>query len=58
MRRKKEDKTQHFCRECAHATDFHSLNLKGEPILCKCPYSKWSKLLNWDCCKHFKPRNA
>lgn len=58
MRRKKEDKTQHFCRECAHATDSHSLNLKGEPILCKCPYSKWSKLLNWDCCEHFKLRNA
>lgn len=36
MRKKKEDKVQHFCREYAHATDFHSMNLKGQPILAKC----------------------
>lgn len=38
MRKKKEDKKQHFCRECAHATDYHSMSLEGKPILAKCPY--------------------
>lgn len=54
MRKKKEDKKRHFCRECAYATDFHSMNLKGQPILARCPYKVWSVFLNWDCCKHFK----
>lgn len=54
MRKKKEEEKLHFCRECAHATDFHSMSLKGQPILAKCPYQEWSILLNWDCCKHFK----
>lgn len=58
MRNKKEIKKQYFCRDCAHATDFHDLNLKGSPILCKCQFFEWSKLLNWDCCEHFKLRNA
>ena len=46
MRKKKEDKKRHFCRECAHATDFHNMSLKGQPILAKCPYQEWSVLLN------------
>ena len=54
--RKKKANVQHFCRECAHANDFHSMSLKGEPILCKCTFHEWSRLLNWDCCEHFKPR--
>lgn len=54
MRKKKEDNVRHFCRECAHSKDYHSMSLKGEPILCKCPYQRWSMLLNWDCCEHFK----
>lgn len=28
MRKKKEEEKRHFCRECAHATDFHSMSLK------------------------------
>lgn len=56
MRKKKEDKKQHFCRECAHATDYHSMSIEGKPILAKCPYQKWSVLLNWDSCEHFKIR--
>lgn len=35
MRKKKEEEKLHFCRECAHATDFHSMSLKGQPILAK-----------------------
>lgn len=56
MARKKVDKTRHFCRECAYAKDFHSMSLKGEPILCKCPFFEHSKLLNWECCEHFKQK--
>lgn len=56
MRKKKEDKKRRFCRDCAHATDFHSMSLKGKPILAKCQYQESSVLLNWDCCLHFKMR--
>lgn len=54
MKRQKEKKEKHFCRECVHAKDLHSLNLKGEPICCKCEFFKWSRLLNWDSCNNFK----
>lgn len=58
MRKKKEEKVKHYCRECANATDFHSMSLKEEPILCKCQFFKFSKLLNWECCDHFKIKNV
>lgn len=58
MRKKKEEKKRHFCRECAYATDFHSMNLKGQPILARYPYKVWSVFLNWDCCEHFKMGNV
>ena len=31
MRKKKAEEKRHFCRECAHATDFHSMSLEGQP---------------------------
>ena len=58
MRKKKDDKVKHSCRECAHAVDYHSLSLKGEPILCKCQFFEFSKLLNWECCDHFKIKDV
>lgn len=37
-------------RDCIYATDFHSLNYKGEPILCKCKFMEASILLNDPAC--------
>lgn len=54
MKKVKEPKVRHFCRECAHARDFHSMNLNNEPICCKCDFKEFSQLLNYDCCEHFK----
>lgn len=45
---------RHYCRECAHATDFHEKDWKGEYFMCKCKFHKWSKFLNRDYCEHFK----
>nr|DAW48892.1 MAG TPA: leucine-rich repeat protein [Caudoviricetes sp.] len=56
--RKKGEFVRHFCRECSYAKNFHSMDLKGNPILCKCDFFEFSKLLNWECCKHFKLRNS
>lgn len=49
------DITQNYhCRDCKHAFDFHELNWKGEPFLCKCPFHKYSKFLDKDYCTNFK----
>lgn len=56
MRKKKAEQVRHFCRECAHAYDHHSMSLAGNPILCRCKFQKFCMLLNWDCCEHFKPK--
>lgn len=46
---------KHTCRNCAHATDFHELNHKGEPFLCKCPFEEWSQFLDLEkVCEHYK----
>ena len=54
MRKKKIDQVRHYCRECAHSYDYHSMSLSGNPILCRCKFHKFCKLLNWDSCEHFK----
>lgn len=55
MAKKKQTSTQNYhCRDCKHAFDFHELNWKGEPFLCKCPFHKDSKFLDKDYCTNFK----
>lgn len=55
MAKKKQTSTQNYhCRDCKHAFDFHELNWKGEPFLCKCPFHKYSKFLDKDYCTNFK----
>lgn len=55
MAKKKQSIEQrHYCRECAHATDFHEKNWNGEYFMCNCKFHKWSRFLNHDCCEHFK----
>lgn len=56
MAKKKQPETQLHCRECKHSFDYHELNYKGEPFLCKCPFHKWSKFLDRDWCKNFEKR--
>lgn len=53
-RKKQQGSVRHYCRECAHATDFHEKNLNGDFFMCKCEFHKWSKFLNHDCCEHFR----
>lgn len=48
-----------FCRDCAHAKDWHSKALDGHMILCKCIYhteGKWSQFLSAPACLHFVQR--
>ena len=37
-------------RDCVHATDFYSLDYKGDPILCRCKYEQFSMLLSDNAC--------
>lgn len=48
-----------FCRDCAHAKDWHSQALDGHMIFCKCIYhtdGKWSQFLHAPACLHFVQR--
>lgn len=48
-----------FCRDCAHAKDWHSQALDGNMILCKCIYhkdGKWSQFLSANACQNFVQR--
>ena len=52
--------TEYQCRHCAHSYDWHSLSLKGEPILCRCPHQqqggKYCIFLSDPTCEHFELR--
>jgi len=60
MAHKKEDKPVDIrnCSMCIHATDYHELNHKGEPFLCKCRFFKWSRFLYSanDVCMRFESK--
>lgn len=53
MRKKKSDKDEELilCRDCVHSYDYHELDYKHEPFLCKCPFFKWSRFLKKDTCE-------
>ena len=54
MARKSSSKTvNHHCKDCKHSFDHYSMNYRQEPVLCKCPFQKHSKLLNHDWCEKF-----
>lgn len=41
MRKPKAITMQHFCRDCQCAVpvmDFHTLSIKGEPTMARCPH--------------------
>lgn len=53
---KEELSNRHYCIECAFAKDdlrFENLNLKGEPFMLICPFSKWKKFHNDLSCDRF-----
>lgn len=58
MAKKVKTRPTLFCRDCQHAYDFHDKNYKGDYILCRCPFFKWSKFLNKDYCEKFKNKNV
>lgn len=45
---------EYHCRECKHSHGHYSKNWKGIYILGKCPYQKYSVLLDQDCCDKFE----
>lgn len=55
MAKKEEKKDIRQCVMCVEAKDFHELNHKGEPFMCKCRFHKWSRFLysTNDVCDHF-----
>ena len=61
---KPESAAVHKCMECEFCKEemaFHTLSLKGEPTLGRCPYytnGKFCVLLRQKSCKHFKLRNG
>lgn len=52
----KKEQPKHRCRDCKFATDFHELNPKGEPFLCRCKFQSRSMFLNFDYCSNFKDK--
>lgn len=50
----KKETIRHYCRECKYSFDYHELDYKGEPFMCKCQFEKYSKFLNHDCCDKFQ----
>lgn len=46
----------YHCRDCRRSYDWHELNYRGEPFMCRCPYHKWSRFLNHDYCDKFVKR--
>ena len=57
----KVDWTCRDCQNCEPVTEFHTLSMKGEPTLGRCPYWTQSKsvLLSLDyCTEHFKRKDA
>lgn len=57
MSRKKKDKKEVIhCCDCENSYDYHELNYKGEPFLCRCPFFEWSRFLHIDTCIHVKPK--
>lgn len=53
----KKEKPTYRCRDCAHATDFHERNWKGEYFLCKCKYQARSMFVNLEYCDNFKRKS-
>ena len=56
MAKKIIQKPAYTCKDCKHATDFHSKALDGHWILCKCHFHEYSKFLTRDYCEHFTKR--
>nr|DAE96355.1 MAG TPA: zinc ribbon domain protein [Caudoviricetes sp.] len=56
MAKKIIQRPAYTCKDCKHATDFHSKALDGHCILCKCPFHEYSKYLTRDYCEHFTKR--
>ena len=58
--KQKKEAAQYHCRDCAHSYDWHSMSIKNEPILCRCPYKqqggKYCIFLKDPQCELFKLR--
>jgi len=58
MMKKPQNKQQYYCRDCQHSYGWYEKNYKGEPFMCKCKFSDFSKLLSEKQCGKFKLRNG
>lgn len=59
MARRKTELPAYVCGDCAHLVpDMEYLSIKEHrPILGRCPYSKYMRLLSDRICEHFKMKN-
>ena len=59
MARRKPELPAYVCGDCAHLVpDMEYLSVKERrPILGKCPFSKYLRLLSDKICEHFKMKN-
>lgn len=59
MARRKPEPPAYVCGDCAHLVpDMEHLSVKERrPILGKCPFSKYLRLLSDRVCEHFKLKN-
>ena len=59
MARRKTDLPTYTCGDCAHLVpDMEYLSVKEHrPILGRCPFSKYLRLLSDKICEHFKMKN-
>lgn len=59
-KKKEENKTVLYCRDCAHSTPdykFENLSVNGEPTLLSCPHKKWRMVITTtETCNNYKQK--
>lgn len=56
MAKKVITQSKYHCRDCVHSYDRHEKNLKGEFLMCRCPFFTSSRFLNRDVCDKFNKK--
>lgn len=45
--KKPKNKETRYCRDCIHHYDEHDMASDGSMILCRCPFFRFSRLMNY-----------
>jgi len=46
------------CRDCSHSFDYSDVGADGQPMMCKCMFSKYLVLLSKPACNNFKQKES